>query len=99
MQSIEITIGKQCFVLESEECETHLQEVAEMVRRKVELLRKHDPAITLQKATMLVAFDLASELINGKKRNIEYRTQLLSKAQGILQQVEAELATNTRQTT
>ncbi len=91
MQSIDITIGKQSFVLRGEDSEQHLQEVAEMVRRKVDGLRKRDPSIPLQKAAMLVAFDLASELIKGKKRSVEYRAQVISQATDLLQQVEAEI--------
>jgi len=91
MPSIEITIANQKLVLKGEESEEHLKEVAEMVRRKVENLRKSSPTISLQKAAMLAAFDFASQEIKGRKKALDYRVTILSKAQTILKRVESEL--------
>lgn len=92
MKSIEINIGGQKYVLRGEEDESHLEEVVEIVRRKVEQLRKKQPSLSLQKAAMLTAFDLASDAIKGRKKALEYQTTVLSKASSLLQRVEAELS-------
>jgi cell division protein ZapA len=92
MESIEITIGGQKYVLRGEDSQEHLREVAEMVRRKVESLRKKTSGLTLQKAAMLAAFDFASESIKGKKRAVDYRSQLLTKAHQLLERVQSELS-------
>lgn len=92
MKSIEVSIGKQKFVVSADESEEHLQEVTELVRRKVENIRKLDPTMSLQRATMLAAFDFASETIKGKKRAAGFRTSVLSKAQEILERVQTDLS-------
>jgi cell division protein ZapA (FtsZ GTPase activity inhibitor) len=91
VKSVEVTITNQRYVIRGEETEEHLQEVAEMVKRKVESLRKRAPTATLQKAAMLAAFDFASDVIKGKKRSSDYRAGVLTKAQQILEKVELEL--------
>ncbi|MBI1859711.1 MAG: cell division protein ZapA [Deltaproteobacteria bacterium] len=63
MNSIEIAIAGQKYILSGEETPEHLNEVSELVRRRVESIRKKNPGLSLQKATMLVAFDFASETI------------------------------------
>lgn len=93
MKSIEVSIGKQKFVVSADESEEHLLEVTELVRRKVESLRKADPAMNLQRATMLAAFDFASETVKGKKRASGFRTAVLTKAQDILERVQTDLTT------
>jgi len=90
MKSIEVSIGKQKFVVKADETEEHLQEVTELVRRKVESIRKLDSTMSLQRATMLAAFDFASETIKGKKRASNFRTAVLSKAQEILERVQTD---------
>jgi cell division protein ZapA (FtsZ GTPase activity inhibitor) len=92
MASIEITIANQKYVLKGEENEEHLKEVAELVRRKVENLRKKTPNLSLQKAAMLAAFDFASEAINGRRKALDYRATLLAKATQVLERVEGEVA-------
>jgi cell division protein ZapA (FtsZ GTPase activity inhibitor) len=92
MTSIEIVIADQTYVLRGEETEEHLKEVAELVRRKVDSLRKQMPALTLQKAAMLAAFDFASDAIKGKKKALEYRSAVLNKAGDLLERVESELS-------
>lgn len=91
MPSHEFSIGNQKYVVKSDETIEHLQEVAELVRRKVESLRKKNNALTLQKAAMLAAFDFASQSIKGKKKATENRGKLLSKAEAILEKLEAEI--------
>jgi cell division protein ZapA (FtsZ GTPase activity inhibitor) len=95
MASIEITIANQKYVLRGEESEEHLREVAELVRRKVENLRKKTPGLTLQKAAMLAAFDFASDTINGRRKALDYRASVLSKATQLLERMESELASRT----
>lgn len=92
MKSIEVSIGKQKFVVKADETEEHLQEVTELVRRKVESIRKLDSTMSLQRATMLAAFDFASETIKGKKKASAFRTAVLSKAQEILERVQTDLS-------
>ncbi len=89
--NIEIVIGGQKYVLKGEETKEHLREVAELVRRKVEVIRKKSPTLSLQKATMLAAFDLASQSIKGRKKAIDYRSSLLTKAHRLLEKMQADL--------
>lgn len=95
MKSIEVSIGKQKFVVSADETEDHLQEVTELVRRKVESIRKLDPTMSTQRATMLAAFDFASETIKGKTRAGNFRAAVLSKAQEILERVQTDLSGKT----
>lgn len=93
MASIEITIANQKYVVRGEDSEEHLKEIAELVRRKVESLRKKTPSLTVQKAAMLAAIDFASDSIKGKLKSQDYRSSILSKATQLLERVEGELAT------
>ena len=90
--SVDVSIFKHTYVLTGEESEEHLREVAEMVKRKVEHLRKKAPNISLQKAAMLAAFDFASDTIKGKKKAVEYRSTVIAKASELLDRVELEIA-------
>ena len=89
--SIEIMIGNHRYVLKSEESEAHLKEVTELVRRKVETIKKRSSSYTLQKAAILAAFDLASDLIKARRRSGDYRSKILAKANHLLEKVEHEL--------
>lgn len=91
MPSIEITIGGQKYVLKGDESEAHLQDVAELVRRKIENIRKKVPDLSFQKATMLAAFDFASDAIKGKKKAADYRSAVLTKASQILDKVQGAI--------
>ena len=92
MATIEITIGEQKYFLRGDESPEHLQEVTEIVKRRVETIRKKAPAMTLQKATMLAAFDFASQVIKGSKKSNDYRSAILTKAKLLLERVELELS-------
>jgi len=91
MNSIELQIGNQKFILKGEDDEPHLQEVAEIVRRKVETLRKKNTGLNLQRASMLAAFDLASQLIKGRRKSLDYRSEVVAQTAQLLDQVENEL--------
>jgi len=97
MSSIEIVIGNQKYVLRGDESEEHLREVAEMVRRKVEAVRKSSPALSFQKAAVIAAFDFAAEAIKGRRRASDYRSSLLERANCLLSKVEAEIATESHE--
>lgn len=91
MNTIDIVISNQKYELKGPDSSEHLSEVAELVRRRVEALQKKNPKLTLQKASILAAFDLASELIQSKRKTSDYRSRILSKAQTLLEKVEWEL--------
>ncbi len=91
MNSIELQIGAQRFILKGEDEEPHLHEVGEMVRRKVEALKKKNPALNLQRASMLAALDLASQLIKGKKKALDYRAEVVARTTTLLDRVEGEI--------
>ncbi len=91
MASIEIVIAGQKYVLTGEEPAEHLNEVSELVRRRVESIRKKTPGLNIQKAAMLVALDLASEYIKQKRRGIDTRNGVVNRAQKLLERVEGEL--------
>lgn len=93
MNSIEISIANQKYVIRGEEGEAHLKEVAEMVRRRVENIRKKNPNLTLQKAAMLAAFDFANDVIQNRKKNIDSKAAILNKAHSLLERVEREIET------
>jgi len=92
MARIEITIGEESYLLSGEETPEHLNEVAELVKRRVESIRKKSPRMNLQKATMLTAFDFASQVIKGSKKSTDYRSAILTKAKLLLERVDLELA-------
>mgnify|MGYP001597210991 CR=1 FL=1 len=92
--SIEINIANHRYVLKSEETEEHLREVSEMVRRKVETIRKKSTSNTIQKAAIIAAFDLASDLIKAKRKSGDYRSKILAKANSLMEKVERELGTS-----
>lgn len=91
MNTIDILISHQRYELKGSEPTEHLTEVAELVRRRVETLQKKNPKLNLQKASILAAFDMASELIKSKRKNSDYRSTVLAKAQKILDKVEWDL--------
>jgi len=92
MHSIEIKIGDQKYILRGEEPEEHLEEVGELVRRKVAGIRKKVPSLSFHKATMLAAFDFASEAIKGRRKAHKYRSTILTKANELLERVQLELS-------
>lgn len=91
MNTIDILISNQRYELKGTETPEHLTEVAELVRRRVETLQKKNPKLNLQKASILAAFDMASELIKSKRKNSDYRSTVLAKAQKLLEKVEWDL--------
>lgn len=99
MPSIEILIGSQKFLLRSEQSEEHLREVAEMIRTRVDGHRKAAPQINLQKCAVLTALDLASELVDFKKKVASQREEIVSRAEGLLAKIEAaEVMSGTEKT-
>lgn len=91
LTSIEISIAGQKYILRSEEPESHLREVSELVRRRVESIRKQNPALSLQKATMLAALDFASETIKQKRHSVDARHTIVNRAKTLLARIEGEL--------
>ena len=92
MASIEISIANQTYLLRGEEPEEHLTDVAEMVRRRIEAIRKKNPSISLHKASILAAFDFASEIIKGRKQSVAYRNEILARTTQIMEKCEKELS-------
>lgn len=91
MNTIDILIGNQRYELKGNESPEHLEEVAQMVRRRVDSLKKKSSNLSLQKAAMLAAFDLASDLIKAKRKSSDHRVAVLAKAQQLLEKVEWDL--------
>ncbi|NBW98292.1 cell division protein ZapA [bacterium] len=91
MNTIDILIGNQRYELKGNESPEHLEEVAQIVRRRVDSLRKKNPSLSLQKAAILAAFDLASDLIKAKRKSSDHRSAVLAKAQKLLEKVEWDL--------
>ncbi len=91
MPTIDISILNQKFLLKGEESEEHLKEVAELVRKKAEAIKKRNPTTSIQKIAMLAAIDLASQVIQGKRKAVDYRSKILTKAGELLHRVEGEL--------
>lgn len=91
MTSIEISIAGQKYILRGEEPESHLREVSELVRRRVESIRKQNPALSLQKVTMLAALDFASETIKQKRHSVDTRHTIVNQAKTLLARIEGEL--------
>ncbi len=93
MASVETTIGGKRYLLSSDDDLEHLSAVADMVSKKIASLQKERSALSVQKAAIIAAFDLASLLIKGRKRGSEYRADVLTKANEILNRVHVELDT------
>lgn len=91
MESIEISLQNQRYVLKGDEEKDHLEEVANLVVRKIQHLQKSRPELSLQKASMLVAFDLASLVIKSGQQSSQRQNEILLKAQQLLEKVETEL--------
>lgn len=91
MNLIEINICNQKYIIKGEEGDAHLEEVAEMVRRRVESIKKNNPSLTLQKAAVLAAFDFASNVIENRKKTLDTKSAILTKAHSLLERVEREL--------
>jgi cell division protein ZapA (FtsZ GTPase activity inhibitor) len=94
MNAIEISIGGQKYLLSGTEDELHLKDVADLVKRRVDSIRKERPSLSLQKAAILAAFDFASESIKGRKKGLDYRSLILSKARDLVAKLETDLANN-----
>ena len=91
MASIEFSIANQKYLLKSDDDDAHLNEVAELVRRKVEGIRKKNATLSLHKAIMLAAIDFASQVIKGRKRALNYQSDIIVRANRLLQKVESKL--------
>lgn len=91
MNSIEIKIADQKLVLKGDEAPEHLEEVADLVRRRVDTIVRKNPTISLQKAGLLAALDFASHLIKGQRQAAEYRSAVVAKTSLLLDRVELEL--------
>ncbi len=89
--SIEISIGGLQFQMSTDEPEEHLREVADLVQRRLETLRRKMPTLTLQNAAMLAAFDFASQVLKSSRKAEEKRAAIAERAQGLLERVENEL--------
>jgi cell division protein ZapA (FtsZ GTPase activity inhibitor) len=90
--SIDITIGGQQFQMSTDEPEEHLKEVADLVQRRLETLRRKMPTLSLQNAAMLAAFDFASQVLKSSRKADERRQAVAERAQSLLERVENELA-------
>jgi len=91
MPKIEIEIAGHPYVLKSDECPEHLEEVTHLVKKRVEILLKKNPKLGVNRATMLAAFDFASQLVKSTKKGTEFKSGVLTKAKLLLARVEKEL--------
>lgn len=87
----EISVGNLTYVLRSDESESHLDEVVELVEGSVDALRAKHPGLSMQNATLLAACDLASQLIRGRQQARAYQSAVLDRAGKLLEKVEKEL--------
>ncbi len=94
MASLEFELAGQKYLVRSEENDLFLKEVAEMVQVRVKKVLEASPKLPLQKAAMLVAFDLAGDLIRARQNTSDHRAAVLSKATQILSRIEQELQTD-----
>jgi cell division protein ZapA len=88
MNSIEVSIAGQKFILRGTESPEYLAEVAELVRRRVEAIQKNNPKLSLQKTSLLAAFDFASDSIKLQSRHHHSKTGLLAQTRQALERVE-----------
>lgn len=91
MNSIEIKLGSQTFVISSDSSPDELKDVTELVRRRMDAITKKLPSSSFQKLLLLTSLELASELIGTKKKAAHFRTAILGKAQEVLHKVQATL--------
>ncbi len=93
MPKIDINIAGLSYVLKSDETLEHLEEVSHLVKKRVEIILKKNPKLDATRATMLAAFDFASQMVKSTRRGTEYKSGVLTKAKLLLAKVEKELAT------
>ncbi len=91
MPKIDIKIAGLNYILNSDESPEHLDEVAHLVQKRVENILKKNPKLDIARATMLAAFDFASQLVKGNKRSGEFKSGVLTKAKLLLDKVEKDL--------
>jgi len=91
MASIDIRIADVAFTLRSDESEAHVQEVADLVSRRVESLRRKHPAASLHQLALLAALDFASHVIKGSRGHAEFRSAISARTRVALDKVEALL--------
>ena len=89
---VEIDIAGQNYVMKSDESPEHMEEVANLVKKRVESLMKKHPKLGIARATMLTAFDFASQMVKSSKKGSELKGGVLTKAKLLLNKVEKEIA-------
>ncbi len=92
MPKLEIDIAGQSYVMKSDESPEHMEEVAHLVKKRVENLLKKSPKLGVARATMLTAFDFASQMVKSTKKGTEFKSGVLTKAKLLLNKVEKELS-------
>ena len=92
MPKIEIEIAGQSYVMKSDESPEHMEEVASLVKKRVENLMRKNAKLGIARATMLTAFDFASQMVKSNKKGTEFKSGVLTKAKLLLNKVEKEIA-------
>ena len=95
-KAIEVSLLGQSFAVKSNREESHVHAVASMVNRRIQELKNAYPRkMSDQRAALLVALNLADDLIDLETEMASFRGDLREKTQEILGKVQSAMGQNT----
>lgn len=86
-RSVAVTIAGQRFSLKSDADESYVQLLAESVDARVRELQKRSRQAGLQEAAVLVALQLADDLLREQRRRADLRRKVRAQARRILDEL------------
>lgn len=86
-RSVAVTIAGQRFSLKSDADESYVQLLAETVDGRVRELQKRSRQAGLQEAAVLVALQLADDLLRERRRRADLRRKVREQAHRLLEQL------------
>jgi cell division protein ZapA len=90
--SVTVNLAGQKFSIKSEHPETHLNQLAAYVDRKVRELQRMSRTVSTQQLALLAAMNIADELFAAEARQRDFKQRVHRKSEGLLRAVEAALA-------
>lgn len=91
-RKVEVSLMGQKFTLRSERSEEHVQAVAKYVANQIEDLRKQTHTVSTHNVALLVALNLADELMQCQEEIQRLKTDIRTKTTEVLQDVDHVLS-------
>lgn len=88
MKGIDIRIEGQHFELRSDEDPEHVQRVAELVQKKIGEIRRGQPSMSAQKATILAALHFASAQQKCEREQVALRASISDRVGTWIQRID-----------